>query len=96
MRYRAIRIFAIAQFAAIGLAAAQGCDMLLRDGVFNTFNKSGTRFAYDEWHQRWCSATVQGGSGSGTTGVGVNAMLGEIPLGLSYDDARSFQNDAFS
>jgi hypothetical protein len=72
-------------------ASAQGCDMLLRDGVFNTFNKSGYSYGYDQWHQSWCNKVLSQSAGGSSTGLGVGVVLGDIPIGLSFSDAQDFQ-----
>lgn len=72
-------------------AQAQGCDLLLRDGVFNTFNSGASRYGYDKWHQAWCSATLKQTSSGSSTGASLDLVVEQIPIGLSYNDAKSFQ-----
>ncbi len=82
-------------FLALSIAgelAAQGCDMMLRDGVFNTFNRRGTAYTNDRWHQAWCSSDVQQTASSASPSVGVGVTIDGIPIGLSFSDAQTFQS----
>lgn len=69
----------------------QGCDLLLRDGVFNAFNASSGRYTYDKWHQAWCSGTLKQSGSSSQTGANLNLGVEEISLGIGFSDARTFQ-----
>src|SRR5688572_32208853 len=71
---------------------AQGCDLLLRDGIFNTFNQTSGRYAYDKWHQAWCSGTVRQVSSGSTTSVSLDMVVEAIPIGLGFSDAQQFQS----
>ncbi len=73
------------------VARAQGCDLLLRDGVFNVFNATSTRYSYDKWHQAWCSGTLKQTSSSGKSGATLDIGTDEISIGLGYNEAKQFQ-----
>lgn len=88
---RLVTSVVLAQLAA-GSVGAQGCDMLLRDGVFNTFSRTSGRYAYDEWHQAWCNGTIRSESSGGATSVKLDLVVKAIPIGLGVDDARQFQS----
>ena len=98
MRRIAIKQFlVIASIAVIGLAnpaiaLAQGCDLLLRDGVFNSFNQTSGRYAYDKWHQAWCSGTIKQSGSSSSTSVSLDMVVEAIPIGLGFSDAQQFQS----
>lgn len=70
----------------------QGCDLLLRDGVFNTFNAGSGSYSYDQWHQAWCSGTLKQTSSGGSTGVSLDVVVKTIPIGLNFSDAQQFQS----
>lgn len=91
MRNKWLMLGVCAQAMATG-ALAQGCDMLLRDGVFNTFNKGYTRLAFDEWHQKLCTAEMQQTSSSSSMGGGANVVLEGIPFGMNFEEAKAFQS----
>src|SRR3569833_3217549 len=70
---------------------AEGCEDLLAQGVFDTFNASSVRHSYNEWHQWWCNGTIEKTSSGSSTGAKLNVVVAEIPLGLSFDSAQQFQ-----
>lgn len=72
-------------------AVAQGCDLLLRDGVFNSFDHTSGSYANGTWHQAWCSGTLKTTSSSGSTGVSLDVVVQSIPIGLGFNDAQQFQ-----
>lgn len=90
-RIVSIGLFAAALVFAARGAQAQGCDALLRDGAFETLNQGGSSYSSDQWHNAWCNGTlIQTAQNSGHQAK-LNLVLFEIPLGLSYEDAKNFQ-----
>jgi hypothetical protein len=85
-----IVLAALLSFAA-QRAYAQGCDALLRDGAFETLNQFGSTFRTDEWHNAWCNGTLVQTTQNSSHQAKLNLVVFEIPLGFSYDDAKSFQ-----
>lgn len=72
-------------------AVAQGCDLLLRDGVFNTFNETSGRRSNAEWHQAWCSGVLTSSNRAGETSLSLELPVKKIPIGLSFGTAQEFQ-----
>ena len=70
---------------------AQGCDLLLRDGVFNSFNNSSSKQTYDKWHQAWCSGTLKQSGSTSNTGANLSFGFEDISLGIGFTDAKQFQ-----
>lgn len=71
--------------------AYAGCDELLRQGVFNTWNESTGYYSSNKWHQAWCTGKVEEVSKGGQTSVGLSILVESIPVGLSFGDAQTFQ-----
>lgn len=69
----------------------QGCETLLMNGVFNTFNSYSGSYSSAEWHQFWCNGTVEKINSSSSSSAGLNLGFAKISLGMSYDDAKEFQ-----
>ena len=89
---RLINSVLIVSFASTcAQASAQGCDLLLRDGVFNTFSHTSGSYDNATWHQAWCSGTLKQTSSSGSTGVSLDVVVQSIPIGLGFNDAQQFQ-----
>lgn len=73
------------------VAAAQGCNELLRGGVFDALNQTSGRFSADQWHQAWCNGEVQQTSSASSSSGGLKLGFLDLSLGMSASDARSFQ-----
>lgn len=69
----------------------QGCESLLMNGVFNTFNSYTGNYSSAEWHSFWCNGTVEKSKSTNSSNAILNVIVGEIPLGMSFDDAKEFQ-----
>ena len=69
----------------------QGCERLLVDGVFDTFNRSTTNESFDSWHQWWCNGSVEETKDANSSSGALNVVIKKIPLGISFQTARDFQ-----
>jgi hypothetical protein len=87
---RPFNLFLVA-ILTIPLARAAGCEDLLAQGVFDTFNATSGHQTFNQWHQWWCNGVVEKTSSGNTTGATLNVVVQEIPLGLSFDNAQQFQ-----
>lgn len=90
MKQKTILLFLIISFFTTNVFA-QGCENLLMNGVFNTFNAYTGSYSSAEWHNFWCNGTVEKSNSSTSTNATLNVIVGEIPLGMSFDDAKEFQ-----
>ncbi len=88
---RLLLAFCVVTIFSYTQALAQGCETLLMNGVFNTFNVYTGSYSSAEWHNFWCNGTVERTSSSSSTGVSLNVVVAKIPIGMSYDDAKEFQ-----
>lgn len=85
-----IVIIAISLFTT-NVTFGQGCETLLMNGVFNTFNYSSGNYSSAEWHNYWCNGTVESVSSSSSGGAALNLGIAKISLGMSFSDAQEFQ-----
>ena len=69
----------------------QGCETLLMNGVFDTFNYNSGNYSSAQWHNSWCNGKVEQVSSSSSSGATLNLGVAKISLGMSYDDAKEFQ-----
>lgn len=69
----------------------QGCETLLMNGVFNTFNYNSGNYSSAEWHNAWCNGTVEQVNSSNQTDASLNLGVAKIQLGMSFEDAKEFQ-----
>ena len=70
----------------------KGCETLLMNGVFNTFNQQAGTLSTAKWHQAWCNGTVKQETRGGQTSVSLDVVVEQIPIGLSFADAQNFQS----
>jgi hypothetical protein len=59
--------------------------------VFDTFGRTSGALSSEEWHQAWCNGTIESVQSGGSTSVALKVVVKAIPIGLSVDDARTFQ-----
>lgn len=70
---------------------SQGCETLLMNGVFNTFNYNSGNYSSAEWHNYWCNGTVEKVNSSSSSDAAINIGVAKVSLGMSFDDAKEFQ-----
>jgi len=75
-------------------AQSSGCESLLAQGVFDTFQQSASNSSSYSLHQALCMGTIQQSAGGGNSGGGASIVIPgtTIPLGLNFSDAQNFQN----
>ncbi|RQP21491.1 hypothetical protein DZC73_26590 [Albitalea terrae] len=64
---------------------------MLRDGVFNVFNNSSSKYSYDKWHQAWCSGVLKQSGSSSNSGANLSLGFEDVSVGIGFTDAKSFQ-----
>ena len=78
-------------FFSTSKAIGQGCETLLMNGVFNTFNYNSGEYSSAEWHNFWCNGTVEKTNSKSQTNGALNVGVKVVTLGMSFDDAQEFQ-----
>jgi hypothetical protein len=90
MRHYLMMLLLIVKLSLLA-AAQQGCEAVLSQGIFDTVQQSSFSYGNYQFHQAMCLGQIQASSSGGSTSIGINFGGTQIPLGLSFDDARQFQ-----
>jgi hypothetical protein len=89
-KQKTLMILFLAFFFA-NVVFGQGCETLLMNGVFNTFNYNSGNYSSAEWHNFWCNGTVEKVTSNSSSDASLNIGIAKISLGMSFDDAKEFQ-----
>jgi hypothetical protein len=91
-----VRVAAVAALASISALHAQDnsdCNLIITTGLRNYNISSSSSSALDTIYSNYCDAS--GNANSSSTNVGVNAVISEIPVGLTFganDATTAFHN----